>query len=213
MILCDDDVLGENCIKSFYDNYEAVTKSGSKLVRFASMEIDENSHKTLGLFKHPNLESAGNSYCRKLFGASRSSLSEFIFKRNEYLKYGFKNYPLAWGADNRAWLDFSDDQMIFTINTATVYFRLSNVNISRKNFQDDLKWEARRLFFIDLFNDHLNKFSSQQKIKLSLYYEGYLKKVGVSTPIEILTIFKTLFLNGAIWESVKFIRRIFMSKQ
>ena len=129
------------------------------------------------------------------------------------MKYGFKNYPLAWGADNRAWLDFSDDQMIFTINTATVYFRLSNVNISRKNFQDDLKWEARRLFFIDLFNDHLNKFSSQQKIKLSLYYEGLLKKVGVSTPIEILTIFKTLFLNGAIWESVKFIRRIFMSKQ
>ena len=50
MILCDDDVLGENCIKSFYDNYEAVTKSGSKLVRFASMEIDENSHKTSGLF-------------------------------------------------------------------------------------------------------------------------------------------------------------------
>ena len=56
---------------------------------------------------------------------TRSSLSEYIFSRSMYNKYGFYDYPLAWNSDDRAWLDFSDNKPIYSINESIVFFRLS----------------------------------------------------------------------------------------
>lgn len=129
-ILGDDDVLEENVTAFFYKHLNEIQKEKSAVVRFASRTIDDKGESTSNVYKHPKLENATNFLIRKFKGGTRSSLSEYIFKKEKMNAIGFKDFPLAWSSDTLAVVEFSDNRNIFTINNAIVCFRVSDKNIT-----------------------------------------------------------------------------------
>ncbi|WP_298236991.1 glycosyltransferase [uncultured Algibacter sp.] len=171
MLLGDDDYVSNNFIEEFYKQIEDIYASNANVVRYAT-QIDKVGNKLSDVFMHPKIETSPDSFYRNIFSLSRSSLSEHVFKRKAYLKYGFRDFPLAWGADDFAWLEFTEFKNIYTINEAVAYIRLSSENISRKGFKEKEKLEAKYLYFTLIVSKLLNKFKKEQHYKLFRYYEG-----------------------------------------
>lgn len=176
MILGDDDVLGATVVASWYEHNEIFNKK-SNLVRFASRIIDEEMQTVSEVYLHPVWESAADSFYRKFRDWTRSSLSEYVFSRTAYLKYGFQDYPLAWYSDDRAWFDFSDSKPIFTINKSIVLVRISNSSISGKaanGYQKDLATLEFHKFIV------LKKLKNYNKLQRHLLLnknENAIKKI------------------------------------
>jgi glycosyltransferase involved in cell wall biosynthesis len=178
MILGDDDKLSPNSIEEFYKNQEEIKKSNCNVVRFATIEIDGNSQIISKKYTHPKFEKATDSFYRKFKHLTRSSLSEYIFSRKVYNKFGFFNYPLAWNSDDRAWLDFSDDKPIFSINESIVYFRLSMFNISGKADNKYLKNLSQISFYRFIIVNKFEFYTKHQKINFLRRYESQIRNIS-----------------------------------
>lgn len=177
MVLGDDDVLDVNCIYQFYHCIDKVELSGCQVVRYASQYINEKDELLTDYlpYYHPVMEKATDSYFKNLLGESRSSLSEHVFLRTAYEKKRFHDYPLAWHSDDRAWLEFSEYQNIFTINEAVVSVRVSQNSITGKKDNVDLKNKSTLEFYRFLVNSVYPYFNSKQQEFLILEYAHKLK--------------------------------------
>lgn len=212
MILGDDDVLGENVVESFYEKLNEVTQNKVNVIRFACDVINEVGKSFLGPYFHPKLELASVFYCRKVKNLTRSSLSEYLFKREVFNKHKFVNYPLAWHSDDKAWLDFSENKPIYTINEAFVYVRFSTINISGKQDNIPLKLTATFQFYMDLLKVKKNVFTSKQVLTLLMAFEVIVKKHRKLTSNEWKFLFKYYFLTFKIVPFSKFVRRFLISR-
>ncbi|MFV8325988.1 glycosyltransferase [Flavobacterium sp. ZS1P14] len=177
MILGDDDILDNSVIASWYKNY-VVFNQKSELIRFATKWILEESKSVSEIFIHPVWENATDSFYRKFQYLTRSSLSEYVFSRASYLKYGFFDYLLAWHSDDRAWLDFSDKKPIFTINESVVFVRISRLSISGKVDNDISKRASAIAFNKFIVSTRLDFYNKKQREILMRRYENEIKKVG-----------------------------------
>ena len=176
MILGDDDVLGENVVEAFYKNLEEIKQNGCNVVRFATQIIDEEGIAISKVFEHPKQEKATDAFWRKFKGDTRSSLSEYVFSRASFLKYGFKDYPLAWHSDDMAWLEFSMHLPIYSISSTPVFVRFSEINISGKTDNQQQKLKATNLFLTSLIVANTSNFLKCQKQELLLELEVKIKK-------------------------------------
>ncbi|WP_428225734.1 glycosyltransferase family 2 protein [Flavobacterium sp.] len=176
MVLGDDDVLNEDCIADFYRNEPEIRNSTANVIRFASKVINSEGAVFLEPFLHPKLELASDFYCRKVSNLTRSSLSEYVFKRELYNKYKFVDYPLAWHSDDKAWLDFSENKPIFTINQNSVFIRFSEINISGRKDNIETKLSATSKFYKDILKNKKNIFSRNQIMILLMSYELIIKR-------------------------------------
>lgn len=161
MILGDDDVLGENVVENFYKNLKEI-KLNSNVVRFASCKIDREGIETSSIYYNPKIGSATDI----IFKGVRSSLSEYVFPKNNIVNIGFKDFPLAWYSDVLAVLEFSEFKNVFSINEAVVYIRISDISISGSQDNNKLKSKAKFYFYSYLLNNKLNKFSNYEKEEL-----------------------------------------------
>jgi glycosyltransferase involved in cell wall biosynthesis len=132
MILGDDDVFGENVVAAFYNHLREIEQLNIDVVRFSTVVVNQDDEKISIIHTHPKLEKATDFLMRKFRGGTRSSLSEFIFKKANLLQVRFKDLPLAWYSDVLAFLEVSNFNLIYTINEAIVSFRLSKLNITSK---------------------------------------------------------------------------------
>lgn len=209
VLLGDDDVLDSNFVSAFYANLKKINEKKIDVVRYSSIVINSNDAKISKLYTHPRIEDADAFLARKLKGETRSSLSEYIFRKNKLLIIRFKSLPLAWYSDLLAVLECSDFGLIYTINESVVGFRLSGKNITSKtndytlkniatfdfyfyllnNNSEKLSWEVRNLLFDRLEKTFLdNKRLLFRWVKFTWFYfeKGYflrylffLKKCGV----------------------------------
>lgn len=172
MILGDDDVLGNNVVESFYYYYKEFNEQ-SNVVRFASVLLNEQDLTVSKKYEHPKLEKGIDFFIRKLKWETRSSLSEYFFKRDVYLKYYFKEYPFGFYSDDRAWVDFSEDKPIYTINESIVKVRISNYSLSGTADKDVLK-HAEFLYLKYFYKNKLSCLSKKNRIfilkKIEFYY-------------------------------------------
>lgn len=162
MLLCDDDTLSENYIEAFYKNISEINNSNVAVIRYASQVIDENNNLLSEIIQHPKFENAIDFFFRKLKGGTRSTLSEYIFKRKTVLEIKFKDIPLAWYSDLLGVLEFSHFGTIFTINEALLHFRLSGLNITSKIDDLLIKNEATFQFYYYLLTLKRNHFNTYQ---------------------------------------------------
>lgn len=211
MILGDDDYLDENVVEEFYNNIE-IFKDKANIVRFASKIFRQESNLFSETYTHPIWERASDSYFRKFQFLTMSSLSEYIFKRESYDKFKFKEFPLAWYSDDMAWLEFSDNQKIYTINEAVVVFRFSNYNISGKEDNIVAKEEAKFLFYKKLIKSQLHLFDvfQRKKIVLAFGLTAIAQKRLNFTVFSMVAL--KLLKNGSLYAFAKFIRRIAIAK-
>lgn len=211
MILGDDDYLESNVVESFYKHFENF-QNKTNLVRFASKIFRQESNVFSETYAHPIWEKASDSYFRKFQFLTMSSLSEYIFKRESYAEFKFKDFPLAWYSDDMAWLEFSDNQKIYTINEAVVVFRFSNYNISGKGDNIVAKEEAKFLFYKKLIKNQLYLFDAFQRKKIVLEFgiTAIAQKRLNFTVFSMVAL--KLLKNGSLYAFAKFIRRIAIAK-
>lgn len=211
MILGDDDVLDDNCVASFYANEVEIKENKSNVIRYACKVINAQGNVFLGPYFHPKLELASDFYCRKVKNLTRSSLSEYIFKKEVFNQYKFVNYPLAWHSDDKAWLDFSENKPIYTINEAIVYVRFSEINISGRQDNIAQKLTATFQFYGDILSDKKNVFTSKQVLTILMSYEVIIKKSRKLNFNEWIFLFRNYFFNFKLIPFLKFIRRFLIS--
>lgn len=211
MILGDDDVLEKDCVANFYKNEIEITQSTANVVRFACKVIDANGSVFLGPYLHPKFELASDFFCRKVKNQTRSSLSEYIFKREVYNKHKFVDYPLAWHSDDKAWLDFSENKPIYTINETFVFIRFSEVNISGKKDNIEQKLTASFLFFKDILKNKNNIFKKNQVFILLMSYEEIIKKSRKLKLKEWHLLFYNYIINFRFVPLLKLFRRFIIS--
>ncbi|PHR74599.1 MAG: glycosyl transferase [Lutibacter sp.] len=176
LLLGDDDYLGDNVIESWYSNLE-VFKEKSNVIRFSTKVKNEKAGTISKTVTHPIWEKPIDSYYRRFKGKSRSSLSEYIFSTTSYNKFGFAEHPLAWHSDDRMWLEYSENKDIYTINDAQIYIRTSEINISGKQDNFDLKNMASIQFYKYLVSNKLTHLNKNKKLEFILQYESSIKKV------------------------------------
>jgi hypothetical protein len=164
MILGDDDVLGENVVEEFYGNLKEIEKEEINVIRFATQKINEEGKRISEIYQHPRIEKAKQF----LFSKTRSSLSEYVFRKAQVLEIGFKNFPLAWSADVLGVLEFSNFGNIFSINNSIVYVRISEWSISGSTLNNKQKLLAKFEFYYYLLNEKHSSFS-ETELK-ELYY-------------------------------------------
>ncbi len=162
IILGDDDTLSENCVELFYQNLNKAETHNCDVIRFATKVIDEKGEAISNLHIHPEIENSVDFLFRKIKGGTRSSLSEYVFKKNDISNIGFKNFPLGWHSDDLAVLEFSKFKNIYTINSSTVFVRLSTLNIS--GMSDNLKQKniATFNYYYYLLNNKEPLFDAKQ---------------------------------------------------
>lgn len=208
MMLCDDDTLSENCIAEFYKSLPEINDNDCNVVRFATFVKQMELQKTSGLYEHPKLEKATDFMYRRITNATRSSLSEYVFRKTMYLRYGFFDYNLAWHSDDRAWLEFSQFKNIYTINSASVCFRLSDENISRSDYMMKEKNQVTLAFYKFVIFKHILKFKRFQRKELLLVYEQFIYKINEVDFNFFIRVFTLLFFNLYFIQSIKFTRRL-----
>ncbi|MBF7090626.1 glycosyltransferase family 2 protein [Flavobacterium sp. ALJ2] len=165
MILGDDDVLGKEVISEWYRNFN-LFKNKTNVVRFSTIIVNHESQFLTSFYHHPEWENVTDFYFRKIRGITRSSLSEYFFSRKSFLKYKFRDYPVAWHSDDAAWFDFSEGKSIYTINNELVYIRVSDVSISGQQNNLKEKSEATFKFYHYLLTSKVGLFSKFQKEEL-----------------------------------------------
>lgn len=171
VVLGDDDTFGNNFIAEFYTHLEDISRLGIHVVRYATVVINEYGKEISKVYKHPKLETSTDFLMRKLLGGTRSSLSEFVFKKDTLHEVTFKNLPLAWHSDYLAVLECSNFNTIYTINEALVSFRLSGFNITSKRDDLALKNIAAFHFYYYLLDKKSGFFNEKQKERLYIMLE------------------------------------------
>ena len=212
MILGDDDYLSENYIEEFYKNLMEIEERDIKLVRFASRIVRSPSGEISKLYEHPKIEASTDFFFRKFLKFSRGSLTEQIFRRDAFIKHGFRDFPMGWGADNFAWLDFTEFGLVYAINSATAYFRISEQNISRGDFKEDIKQRVKYDYFTIIINQYLDKFERFQRIPLLRFYERIVYHSKKADFQFIGLMFCHFIREKQFLEAVKFFRRIILYK-
>lgn len=212
MILGDDDYLSENYVSEFYKNLEEIEKLDIKVVRFASRIIRSPAGDISEKYTHPKIERSTDFFYRKFLQFSRGSLTEQIFRRDSFIKHGFRDFPLGWGADNFAWLDFTDFGLVYAINSATAYFRISENNISRGGYQEERKQLLKYNYFTILIDSYLNQFRVDQRIPLLLFYEQVAYNTDKADLRFWFKMCKNYLDEKAFFQILKFTRRILIFK-
>lgn len=206
MILGDDDFLSNSVVASFYEKQQEFVGK-TNVIRYATKKIFDRRIEE-NIILQPVWELATEAFYRKFNKTTRSSLSEYIFSREAYLKFGFYNYPLAWNSDDRAWLDFSDGKLIFSINEGFVYFRLSTLNVSGREDNLRLKNQSEIEFYKFIVFKKLKYYNKEQKLRLLRRYQAEIRKYKNLTIKDFFTLlyFYLKYLN-VDW-IVKFFKKV-----
>lgn len=171
MILGDDDVLENNCVATFYENLNEINELKVNVVRFATKVINCEGETISRVHVHPKLENSIEFLMRKFKGGTRSTLSEYVFKKQIVETIKFKDLPLAWYSDLLAVLEFSQFGLIYTINDAVVHFRISGLNITGKKDDLLLKNSATFNFYHYLLTQNKSFFKSAELDELLIRLE------------------------------------------
>lgn len=176
-LFSDDDFMDANCVEHFYTALNH-TESSFDLYRFNTKVVDAGSKYTDQLSNHPSVETSFEFLQRRLKGETLSFAVEYIFKKDVFWKKGgFVKFPLAWTSDDIAWTTIAEDNGIYTIAGASVYWRFSGDNISsvyEKNRQ--LKKKASRKYMSWAKNWLLKQGKYSYKDQLIGWY---IKQLGI----------------------------------
>lgn len=170
IVLADDDTLTENCIQEFYSNVEEAEEKGISLIKFKCRVINENNKIVREFPDYPHLQKASVFFGNLYRNIGFSTLSENIFRIEEYRKYKYQDVELAYGSDAIAVLEFSEFGDILFINNAFMSFRDSEVNLSGNRNSTDFrmrKMKGNSEYMGYLLSNYKEKFDYETKVSMS----------------------------------------------
>ena len=128
-LFSDDDLMDPGCVDRFYS--VLAQNPLSDIFHFNVTQIDANDNLIRDLSSFPRIMTCEEYLERRLKGNLYSFVVEYIFRRSHFMEMGrFENFDLAWGSDDATWIKLSNRNGIFNIDSAKVYWRESQFNIS-----------------------------------------------------------------------------------
>lgn len=149
-LFSDDDVMHEDCVKSFYEELEV--SMNQDLFHFNVEIIDPNDVILTRPHPFPASLTTREYVELRAKGIIESFVIEYIFRRSLFESMGrFVKFDLAWCSDDATWIGLSIVSGIRTISGPGVYWRRSERNITpavssqllRRKFASEiayLKW-------------------------------------------------------------------------
>lgn len=192
-ILGDDDVISDNFVEEFYKNLPEIILKECNVVKFSQCWINENGERITDFTDYEQLIDPAVNIGYKIMKAERSSLSEHIFRKKQYLKFNFKKFPLAWATDDIAVLEFSERKYIYFIKNSKVLVRVSNENISGRTDNQLEKKNAKIASEKYLIKKHYKNLTKESLIKIinnQIYYRYHF-----NTPLGF-SLFKIYYYLG-----------------
>lgn len=197
MILGDDDYLSSNVVEEFYRNLEIIVKYQINVVKLSSRLIDESNNVLHSKINEQLMKSSIDYLLEKDF---RCSLSEHIFKKSQYEKYGFADFPLGWISDVMAIMEFSEYGDILFIEKAMCFVRISSESISGNPIHNKVeKWKAQKLFS-DRICQNLDRFNVEQKRVLfnAIEWIEKEKNIKITIPNRYFEFYKSFGLKRTL---------------
>ncbi|MFV0140406.1 glycosyltransferase [Empedobacter falsenii] len=169
MLLCDDDYLDLIVVEEFYKliNEGKVTEN---VIKYATRIVNEEGTEIVSEHVNNNYENSINFLIQKILNYKRSTLSEHIFKNDIYKLNRFKEFELAFGSDDVAWVDFTNGNNFICINNSFINYRKSVLSIS--NNQDNILKKRKMEGIISAYTYILKTYH----IKMNLYQKKVLSK-------------------------------------
>ena len=183
-LFSDDDTMDVNCVDTFYQEQSKGEKIN--VYRF-NLQLISADNRIIRTSIYPRFETASDFILNKLNMKFDSAISNYIFRKEQYVKSGFREFPLAWGTDDAAVCEFTDDKNISSIPGAMVQWRISDSNISSVGNCENqkLKVHARLAFLAWLYSSdkfHKLKLSENRKLVLKWMMNSIEKEyLGFST--------------------------------
>lgn len=156
-ILGDDDMISENFVEEFYNHLTEIMENNCKVLKFSQRRIDAEGNPLSRYTEYPTLMTPFENWAKKHIDRDMSSLSEHVFNIVAYRKVGFRNIPLAWGADDLAVLEIASNNPIYFISKAKVLVRISTENISGSDTNLSKKMQADHMVRNYLLNRYFSR--------------------------------------------------------
>lgn len=173
MILGDDDQLSEDAVEQFYKIINDEKNQHFKVLRFQREIIDENGNLIKKRTNYPDFESTAQFLYKRSLNEVGSSLGEYIFRTEDYFKYGIRKYPKAFYSDNMMVLEYSKFGELKNIEDAYALIRISPKSLSGDKDNVLFIREAGWQFYAEIINKYSRYFSKKQlSLFLNIIMEG-----------------------------------------
>ena len=193
-ILGDDDMISENFVEEFYRNIEEVEKEKINVIKVSQVWIDENNVRLNNATSLDYIINAKEQFLIEYKHKFRASLSEHIFNKKKFDKYGFKKFPLAWHSDNLAVYETSDFNKIYFFQNSLVMVRMSEVNISNRKDDYEVKFYASHLYREYLMKEYYTILPHEFVLEELTKYRDYLWKNNLEAKVPLFIIYLKLGL-------------------
>lgn len=211
MILGDDDVLSKDVVAGFYQIITQKTDA-ELLLRYSTQIIDANGNNKTEVITYPDLQLAADFIWDRYWGRVRLSLSEFVFRTEDFQKYGIRSYPKGFFSDNWLVMKYSAGKPIQNVKNGFLQIRMSKINLSNNPASEPAVREAEVMFYRDMLFEESEKFSKKQlsefinvmviavnkkKISVSEFFAVSLKHLGIfDTLRKMMILLKYNFSNN-----------------
>lgn len=176
-LFSDDDFMDANCVESFYNALNDNT--GFDLFHFDILQVDQHNQLVRTGSDFPKIFKIEDFIKKRLNHNLMSLVVEYIFKRKKFDEVGgFQKFDLAWGTDDCTWIKIAFDKGICNLESAKVYWRRSERNISTIKDYEILKrkYQARIEQAVWLQNFLTNNPSGYNCESLKKDLLGWFKK-------------------------------------
>lgn len=174
LILGDDDQLTENTVEEFYRIISDATSARHHVLRMQRQIIDERGQVLQATTSYPDHESGTDFLYKRSLNLVGSSLGEYIFRVDDYKKFGIRKYPKAFYSDNMMVLEYSRFGKLKNLDNAYALIRISPDSLSGDETNKQFIKEAGWQFYEEIINKYSSNFSKKQ---LSLFLNILLGKV------------------------------------
>lgn len=147
VILGDDDMYSEEVVAGFYT---ALATLKSTVLRLKSQLINDQAEAISGIFDFSYLPDVNDFQYQNLQGKARCSLSEYLFRTEDYQKIGIDSYEKAFYSDNMMIHKYSRFGMIQDVDQGFAKIRLSEDSLSGNEKNVDALLRAKINFYRDL---------------------------------------------------------------
>ncbi len=185
----DDDIMAEDAVERFYKFIEG--KAEIDLMRFNVQMIDNSGQLISNMAEQPPLETAYDFLIKRLKIKSLSTACEYIFSKKIYVaKKGFVEFPIGWASDDATWINFGEENGIYTIPGKPVSWRFGGNSISSNSKENYRQKIDASILFIRFIN---SKFEISKFLQLKwLIFQHTLLKPDLKVTSYFL---KKLFIS------------------
>lgn len=143
---------------------------------------------------------------KKILEKTRSSLSEYIFKKSAYKKHRFKSFNLSFGSDNVAWLEFSNFNSIYCINDSYVKYRFSELSVSGNEDLKEGKMLGELQFLNYLVKYHKAKFSTSLLFSIYERYYHFYRSLNRNNDLKFLRLILEMIIDLGLKSTLEIIK-------